>query len=176
MGATGQALEGEIDLQEVFGSVPKILYVAVVAYGTNDGGAINSQCPAAWSGDNNLQITEFQPVSTDAIRDEDLDGYFDNGNPSMQTVVNGNTADANYGLRRFFLDELMKETGQITINLTPNVAPSGTVSEAQIVTNLNRRDFATLDYDLNTVSTTETASPPMIGMRIGMSTNCVSRK
>src|SRR5205085_11492965 len=111
--------------------------------------------PAAWSGDNNLQITEFQPVSTAAIRDEDLDGYFDNGNPSMQTVVNGNTADADYGLRRFFLDELLKETGQITINLTPNVAPSGTVSEAQIVTNLNRRDFATLDYDLNTVSTTD---------------------
>lgn len=153
MGENGQALEGEIDLQEVFGSVPKILYIAAVAYGTADGGGINSQCPAAWSADNNLQITEFQPVATDSIRDEDLDGYFDAGTPYMETVVNGAAADGNYGLRRFFINELYQDSGQITVNLAPNIAPSGTVTAAQVVTNLNRRDFATLDYDITTATT-----------------------
>src|SRR5205085_4675716 len=130
---------------------------AAIAYGTADGAGITSQCPAPWSADNNLQITEFQSVATDSIRDEDQDGYFDNGNATMQTVVNGNAADANYGLRRFFLNELMKETGQITVNLSPNVAPGSSI-EAQLITNLNRRDFATVSYDLTNVNTTDNAA------------------
>ncbi len=154
IGANGQALEGEIDLQEVFGSVPKVIYLAAVAYGTSDGGTINSQCPVAWSGDNNLQITEFQPVATDSIRDEDLDGYFDNGKPTMETVVNGNTADANYGLRRFFIDELMKETAQVTVNLYPNIAPNAAITNVELVTNLNRRNFATIDDNLDAATPT----------------------
>ena len=153
MGANGQALEGEIDLAEVFGSVPKVIYLSAVAYGTADGGGINSQCPVAWSADNVLQTSEFLPVATDSIRDEDLDGYFDAGRPAMETVVNGNTADANYGLRRFFLNELYKDSGSITVNLYPNVNPGTPVTAAQVLTNLNRRDFATLDYDITATAT-----------------------
>ena len=62
-------------------------------------------------------------VATDSIRDEDLDGYFDAGQPYMETVVNGAAADANHGLRRFFINEIYKDSGQITVNLYPNVAP-----------------------------------------------------
>ena len=153
MGANGQALEGVLDLQEVFGYVPKVLYMAAVAYGTNDGDGINAQCPYPWSADNILQTEEFQPVATDSIRDEDLDGYFDAGKPAMETVVNGNTADANYGLRRFFINEIYQDSGQITVNLYPNVAPTATVTSAQVITNLNRRDFATLDYDVTNAAT-----------------------
>ena len=152
MGANGQALEGVLDLQEVFGYVPKILYMAVVAYGTSDGGVINGQCPYPWTADNILQTEEFQPVAVDSIRDENLDGYFDAGRPYMETVVNGAAADANYGLRRFFINEIYKDSSQITINLQPDVAPTATVTAAQVITNLNRRDFATPDYDVTTAT------------------------
>jgi hypothetical protein len=154
MGAGGQALEGEIDLMETFGYVPQVLYLSAVAYGTNDGNGINSQCPAPWSADNNLQITEFQPVATESIRDENLDGYFDKGRPALETVVNGNTADANYGLRRFFLNELMKDTGQVTVNLYPNVAPGALVTNVEVVTNINRRNFASLDDNFDQATAT----------------------
>jgi hypothetical protein len=54
----------------------------------------------------NIELTEILRVPTASIRDDNADGYFDGGSPLLWTVVNGNTNDANYGLRRFFIDEV----------------------------------------------------------------------
>ena len=147
MGAGGNVLEAEIDLIEVFGSVPKILYFSALAYGDNNGDGISSQCPAPWTADNNLQIPEYAAVRVDSIRDEDLDGYHDAGAPTFQSTVNGATADANYGLRRFFLDERAGETAQITFRFAPNANPGETVSDVEVLTNLNRREKASITED-----------------------------
>ena len=152
VGSAGSAMEMEIDLEEVFGYVPDVLYMAAVAYGTSDGGTVQSQCPPDWSGDSNLPVMEFLPVPVASIRDENLDGTPDCGKPQMWTVVNANTNDANYGLRRFFVDETMGESASITVILQPNVAG---VSDVELFSNLNRRDFAVLpgDEDPATITT-----------------------
>ncbi|MEI6085560.1 MAG: alpha-amylase family glycosyl hydrolase, partial [Verrucomicrobiota bacterium] len=82
-----------------------------------------------------------------------LDGTFDAGKPQMWTVVAANTNDANYNLRRFFIDESMGESNTITVILQPNIAG---VSNVELFSNLNRRDFAVLpgDEDPATVTTT----------------------
>ncbi len=153
IGANGAAMEMEINMDEVFGHVPDTVYIAAVAYGTADGGTIQSQCPWDWTGDSNLPKMEFQAIPVASIRDENRDGVFDVGRPQMWTVVNANTNDANYGLRRFFLDEAMGESDSITVILKPNIAG---VSNVELFSNLNRRDFAVLpgDEDPATVTTT----------------------
>ncbi len=156
LGNGGQALEVEIDLVEVFGEVPRILYIAVGAYGRADGAELFSEAPASWDGDNDFGVMEFLPLSTASIRDENLDGWFDAGTPEMLTVVNNNTADGNYGLRRFYLDELLKDSSEITVRFKPNTNPDAIVSNVEAFTNLNRRDFAVLEEDPSIVTTTST--------------------
>ena len=171
MGAHGQVLEGEFNLAEVFGYVPEKVYIAVAAYGDNDGGGILSQCPPKF--DNNqddIEITDFLPVNIASIRDENLDGIFDGGRPYMESVVNGNTNTANYNIRRFFIDELAGDTESITFNLWIN-GPGGTnvISDVELFSNLNRRDFAALpgDEDWETITpssaTTYYRAYPMSG-------------
>jgi len=147
--APNHRLEGEIDLIDAFGYVPDAVYIAAVAYGTADGGGIQSQGPHVWSSDdnNNLDIMEFQRVPIESIRDENLDGHWDKGSPKMWTVVNGNTNDANYGLRRFFVNELAGDQQSITVILEPNVGIGNSVSDVELFSNLNRRDFAVLPGD-----------------------------
>ncbi|MGA0848970.1 MAG: alpha-amylase domain-containing protein, partial [Chthoniobacterales bacterium] len=156
LGNGGQALEVEIDLVEVFGEVPRILYIAVGAYGRADGAELFSEAPASWDGDNDFGVMEFLPLNTASIRDENLDGWFDAGTPEMLTVVNNNTADGNYGLRRFYLDELLKDSSEITVRFKPNTNPDAIVSNVEAFTNLNRRDFAVLEEDPSVVTTTST--------------------
>lgn len=155
-GPGGSALEGEINLQQVFGYVPDTLYMAAVAVADSDGGGITSQCPALYGNNaNDLESVEFLPVPVSSIRDENLDGVFDIGKPQMWTVVNGNTNDANYNLRRIFLDETMGDSLDITVILQPN-APGGTnvLSNVELFSNLNRRDFVVLpgDEDWSTIT------------------------
>jgi glycosidase len=155
-GPSGSALEGEINLQQVFGYMPDTLYMAAVAMGDADGGGIDSQCPPAYGNNaNDLETVELLPVPVASIRDENLDGVFDKGKPQMWTVVNGNTNDANYNLRRIFLDENMGDSLDITVIIQPN-APGGTnvLSNVELFSNLNRRDFVNLpgDEDPNTVT------------------------
>jgi len=153
LGDQGKALETEIDLVQVFGSVPRILYVAVGAYPRANGGALLSQAPASFGNvPEDIEIPEFQPVNTTSIRDEDLDGRFDAGNPEMIVSVNGNETDGNYGLRRFYLDEVAGDTAELTVKFRPN-AGSATVSNVEVYTNLNRRDHAVLEEDPATVTT-----------------------
>lgn len=155
--ANGGVLEGEINLVDAFGYVPKALYIAAVAYESWDGGKIVSQGPYEWvAGDPpNLDVMEFQRVPLASIRDENLDGWFDGGKPEMWTVVNGSTNDANYGLRRFFINELAGDSKEITVLLKPNVNPGDTLSSVELFSNINRRDFAVLpgDEDWDSIST-----------------------
>ena len=153
LGNQGQALEGEVDLVEAFGSVPRIIYIAAVAYSGGFGGTILSQAPPLYGNSgNDLEIPEYQPLNTASIRDEDLDGRFDVGEPEMIVAVNGNETDGNYGLRRFYLDEVAGDTSSLTVKFKPNTAVAPT--EVEVFTNLNRRDFAVLEEDPSTVTTT----------------------
>jgi hypothetical protein len=153
-------LEGEIDLIDAFGYVPEAIYIAATAYGTADGGALLAQGPDVWNNDNNIDIMEFQRVPVASIRDENLDGQWDKGSPKMWTVVNGNTNDANYGLRRFFINEVAGDSQSITVILEPNVGAGNTVSDVELFSNLNRRDFAVLpgDEDWNTITPSSASS------------------
>ena len=153
MGSGGNVLEGEIDLVEVFGSVPRIVYLSALAYGDGDGAGITSQCPAAWSADNNLQIPEMAAIRIDSIRDEDLDGWHDGGSPVFESVVGGSTTNANYGLRRFLLDEAAGESSSIGFRFTPGTNPAEAVTDVELVTNLDRRGHATIQEDRNIVTT-----------------------
>jgi hypothetical protein len=145
-------LEGEINLVDAFGTVPSAVYIAAVAHETWDTGTLFSQGPYTWNSDGNVDIMELLRVPIASVRDEDLDGTFDMGKPEMWTVVGADTNDANYGLRRFMINELAGETQEITVILQPN-AGSETVSEVEIFSNINRRDFAVIEEDPSTVTT-----------------------
>ena len=152
MGDSGKALESEVDLAEVFGSVPKTIYIAVGAYGGGGAGTLLSQAPPLFGNSaNDIEITEFQALNTDSIRDQDLDGKFDVGVPEMLVSVNGNETDGNYGLRRFYLDEVAGDASELTVKFKPNA--TGSVSNVEVFTNLNRRDNAVLEEDPATVTT-----------------------
>lgn len=156
MGVNGQALEGEINLLEVFGYIPDVVYLAAVAYGDDDEDIITSQAPAPWNGGDtpDIETMEFLPVPLASIRDENGDGYFDGGQPELRTVVNDNERDANYDIRRFFINELAAESRSITVRFRANVNPGDTLSDVEVFSNLNRRDFAEMEEDRNTVTTT----------------------
>ncbi len=80
------ALEGSIDLVAAFGSVPQNIYIASVAYGTNDGNGINSQAPGT-KDDNDLGPSEFLRIPVDSIRDRALNGTFDILDPARSFRV-----------------------------------------------------------------------------------------
>ncbi len=152
LGNSGLALEGEVDLVEAFGSVPGKVFIAVGAYGGGFGGALLSQAPAVFgNSESDIEIPEYQPLHIDSIRDEDLDGSFDVGVPEMKTLVGSDEDDGNYGLRRYYIDEINKETAAITVKFRPNVT-NATVSNVEVFSNINRRDFARLEEDRNTVT------------------------
>lgn len=153
MGTGGNVVEGQIDLVETFGSVPDILYFSALSYGDNDGDGINGQCPAPWDNDNNLSTPEYAAVRVASIRDEDLDGYHDPGAPTFESSAADAWADANYGLRRFFLDEASGETASLSFRFTPNVNPGETLTSVELITNLNRRDHAVIQEDRAAVTT-----------------------
>ncbi|MCO5044443.1 MAG: alpha-amylase family glycosyl hydrolase [Kiritimatiellae bacterium] len=157
LNGTYNYLEGEIDLVDQFGSTPAALYIAVGVFAGNDGDPMVAQVPARWGDNNsNIEVTELLRVPLASIRDEDGDGNFDGGSPMLWTVVNGNTNDANYGLRRFFLDELRNDQEQLTVILQPNAGGTNVVTAVELFSNLNRRDRAKLpgDEDPNDVTTT----------------------
>ena len=162
------ALEAQFSLTDAFGYVPEAVYIASVAYGTGDGGEIQSQAPYEWQGGSwdqsttpwtwipaDLDVMEFQRVSINSIRDENDDGYFDAGQPELYTVTDGTTNDANYGLIRFFLNELAGEEEAIAVLFKPNAGTGNTVSDVELFSNLNRRDFAVMpgDEDPDSVTT-----------------------
>ncbi|MCX8056692.1 MAG: T9SS type A sorting domain-containing protein [Ignavibacteria bacterium] len=56
--ASGQFLEGAINLQSELGYIPKRVYIAIGAYQTQDGGALQAQCPSG-NGNGDLEANEF---------------------------------------------------------------------------------------------------------------------
>lgn len=72
----GLQLEGSIDLVSEFGAIPETIYLAAIAFGTEDGGGINGQAPAG-NGNNNLEPGEFLAVPVASIRDSALNGTYD---------------------------------------------------------------------------------------------------
>ena len=156
LNATYNYLEGVIDLADNFGSVPEAVYMVVGVYGNHDGDPLYAQVPAMWDSGNNLDTTEILRVPTASIRDENADGYFDGGNPQMWTVVNNDTNDANYDLRRFFLDEVAGDQESIRVLLSPNPGGTNQVTSIELFSNLNRRDYVKMpgDEDPDDVTTT----------------------
>ena len=160
LGGDHNYLEGEIDLADQFGGVPTALYMVVGVYGNTNGAPLVAQVPATWDSGNNLEIMEILRVPTASIVDENADGYFDGGNPVMQTVVNSDTNDANYGLRRFFLDEVVGDQETIRVLLAPNAGGTNQATTVELFSNLNRRDYANMpgDEDPDDVTTTSLAT------------------
>lgn len=150
-------LEGEMDLADNFGAVPSALYIVVGVYGNNDGDPLVAQVPAKWEDNSNLEVMEILRVPVASIRDEDADGNFDGGNPLMWTVVNANTNDANYGLRRFFIDEVKEDQEQLTAIVEPRVGGTNQITAIELFSNLNRRDYAKIPGDENPDAVTATS-------------------
>jgi glycosidase len=155
--ATNNYLEGTIDLAAKFGVMPEAVYLAVGVYGNDDGAELLAQVPAAWDTNSNLEVTEFLRVPIKSVRDEGADGHFDGGNPLMWTIVGDNEADANYGLRRFFIDETRGEQERLTIRLEPRTGRDNQIAEIEVFTNLNRREFAKIPGEENPDSVTSTS-------------------
>ena len=157
LNSTYNYLEGELDLADNFGGVPAALYMTVGVYGNNDGDGLVAQVPAVWDAGNNLEVMEILRVPSASILDENGDGYFDGGNPVMQTVVNNDTNDANYGIRRFFLDEVAGDQESVRVLLTPNAGGTNTLTAVELFSNLNRRDYVNMPGDENPDEVTTTS-------------------
>lgn len=152
-------LEGVIDLKALYGGqMPEAIYIAAAAYQTaTPGGTLQMQAPAPWDTNGNVEVTEFLRIPISSIRDEDIDGRFDNGSPKMWTKVGTNEQDANYGLRRFFIDESRGEQEWITVDLEPRTGLDNQITQIELFTNLNRRDFAKLPGEENRNDVTPTS-------------------
>ncbi len=64
-GANGGVLEGALNLKELYGTIPPLIYVAAVAYGNGNGGALLPavQTPASKDGDGKVDAAELLKVS-----------------------------------------------------------------------------------------------------------------
>lgn len=142
-------LEGTINLVEEFGEIPEALYMAVGTYARADGSQLNNQVPAPWDVNEHIEVTEFLRVPINSIRDDTGSGHFDGGNPMMWTIVNGNEQNANYGLRRFFIDEVTGDQEWLTVEIEPRTGRDGQIVDIELFSNLNRRDYAVLPGDEN---------------------------
>jgi hypothetical protein len=80
--AQGAVLEGSLDPAALFGSLPDTLWLALGAWATPDGGALQAQVPASLDGDGRLQAAEWavlplrgpgRPAAVEDLRIERLD-------------------------------------------------------------------------------------------------------
>lgn len=86
-------MEGVIDLVAEFGSLPENVYLAALAYGTDDGGSLESQAPAG-NGNNNLEPDEFLRVPVTAVADAKLNGTYDILDSTRDFKVSQTTLDS----------------------------------------------------------------------------------
>jgi hypothetical protein len=86
-------LEGSIDLVAAFGSIPENIYIASVAYATEDGGGINSQAPSGNS-NNDIEPSEFLRIPVASIRDRALNGTYDILDPARSFRPKSMTFDS----------------------------------------------------------------------------------
>ena len=85
--ATTGYLEGAINLAQAFGSMPSTIYLAAAAYATADGGALQSQAPAAVVVNGNIESNEFLALSLPAIIDNNGDGLYDRLDPTIDFII-----------------------------------------------------------------------------------------
>jgi hypothetical protein len=88
--ATGSYLEGTINLQNLFGAVPPVVYVAIGKYQTNDGGSLLAQAPLG-NGNGNIESNELQLYSLALVRASVkvmLEGPFDAATGLMYKSLN----------------------------------------------------------------------------------------
>ena len=78
--ASGGRMEGVIDLIEVFGQMPDSIYLAAIAYQTDNGGELASQAPNG-NGDGNLDPDELMEFPIETLRDSAGSGTFDRLDP-----------------------------------------------------------------------------------------------
>lgn len=90
--SSGQ-MEGVIDLNAAFGSMPSTIYLSSAAYGTSNTGPLAAQCPAGDS-NGNIDPNEFLVLQVPAIVDQNADGVFDRLDPAIDfkssCAANGN--------------------------------------------------------------------------------------
>ena len=84
---SGGRLEGVIDLVAEFGGLPDTVYIAALAYGTDDGADLGAQAPAG-NGDNIVDPGEFYEVPVSALRDSAANGVFDRLDPKRAFRAN----------------------------------------------------------------------------------------
>lgn len=88
-------MEGVLNLRQAFGgTIPATLYIAALAYNTQNGGGLVAQAPAG-NGNGDVEAAEFLVISTDAIRDENGDGRFDRLDPAMDFMTTAITRSGN---------------------------------------------------------------------------------
>ena len=68
--ATGEVLEGVLDLKSLFDTIPETLWIAVGTYETWDGGTLQWQIPMPGVNDGDIQSDEFTPISLTGIEEE----------------------------------------------------------------------------------------------------------
>ena len=93
-------MEGVIDLAAAFGTVPSEVYVASVAYQTDDAGLnppnsgkINAQAPAG-NGNDNLEPAEFLRIPVPQVADAAQNGTYDVLAPDRAFRISGAARDA----------------------------------------------------------------------------------
>lgn len=94
------AIEGTIDLIETFGYIPPRLYMAVVAYNTEDGGLLIWQAPNPDGRvDSVVAADEFVVLNTAALRDDDADGVLNLTDPAKGLTLSiGRNSDGSVTL------------------------------------------------------------------------------
>ena len=75
--ASGNILEGVIDLVDAFGTMPDTVYLAVGAFKSEDAGVLAAQAPAAVMANGNIEPDEFLAIPTASIADTAGDNRLD---------------------------------------------------------------------------------------------------
>ena len=86
-------IEGTLNLIDTFGYIPQHIYIAVLAYQTQDGGHLVAQSPAG-NNDDFVAPNEIRGPLVDALRDEDQDGFFDRIDPNHGWRISSITQNA----------------------------------------------------------------------------------
>jgi len=93
--AAGQRIEGTINVAEAFGAAPANLYLAALAYQTQDGGLLGAQAPAIVTDNGNVDPDELFMIPLEALRDEDANGIYDRLETGAGFVITSFQRDGN---------------------------------------------------------------------------------
>lgn len=146
---------GSLNIKKFFGEGVRKIEIASVKTRMETNGNLQrivAQFPGSWDRDGSLQGYEFQKINLDSVEDLDSDGYHDQGTPILlvsKTGEAGGWKDGNYGLLRYYIDEVKKEKKRIFVRFQVNT--SRTLDRVELFTNVNRRDFVVMDPSTQTV-------------------------